>query len=59
LEKAEQIHIIESSFKSIIEVLPLREGLFFHNFRPEHASSYLGKTRQNFIEIKYKEKNDK
>lgn len=52
LEEAKEIHCMESSFKSLIEVLDVKGKCYFHNFRLG-ASSYLGKTRQNWIEIKY------
>jgi hypothetical protein len=52
LEEAKQIHSMESSFKSLIEVLEFKKDVWFHNFRPG-ASSFLGKTRQNWKEITY------
>lgn len=52
LEEAKQIHMMESSFKSIVEILPIRDHIYFHDFR-QGASSFLGKTRQNFIKVEY------
>lgn len=51
LENAEEIHIIESSFKSLVEVLDVKGKCYFHNIRTG-ASSLLGKTRQKWQEIK-------
>ncbi len=52
LENAEQIHLMESSFKSLVEILNMKKECFFHNFRKEAASSYLGNTKQKWKEIK-------
>ena len=52
LEKAKEIHLMESAFKSLVEVLDTTDKIFFHNFR-EGASSFLGNTRKTWNEVKY------
>ncbi len=52
LECAKQIHLMESSFKSLVEILDRPVDCYFHNFR-SGASSMLGRTRQAWKEIKY------
>lgn len=52
LEESKQIHSMESSFKSLIEVLEMKKECYFHNFRPG-ASSFLGKTFQDWKEVTY------
>jgi|2_EtaG_2_1085320.scaffolds.fasta_scaffold10460_2 hypothetical protein len=54
LEEADQIHCMESCFRSLVEVLDVRGDLYFHNFRKEAASGFLGNsTRQPWKEIKW------
>lgn len=53
LEKAKQIHCMESAFRSLVEVLDTTDELFFHNFR-DGASGYLGNsTLREWSEVKY------
>lgn len=53
LEEAEQIHLMESAFRSLVETLNINGDLYFHNFR-EGASGYLGNsTIKSWREIKY------
>jgi hypothetical protein len=53
LEKAKQIHCMESAFRSLVEVLDTTDELFFHNLR-KGASGYLGNsTSKEWIEVKY------
>jgi len=53
LEKAKQIHCMESAFRSLVEILDTTDELFFHNLR-EGASGYLGNsTTREWNEVKY------
>ena len=53
LEKAKQIHCMESAFRSLVEILDTTDELFFHNFR-KGASGYLGNsTLREWSEVKY------
>jgi hypothetical protein len=53
LENAEQVHCMESCFRSLVEVLDVPGDLYFHNFRSA-ASGFLGNsTRQAWKEIKW------
>lgn len=53
LENAEQIHCMESCFRSLVESLDINGDLYFHNFRAA-ASGFLGNsTRQPWKEIKW------
>jgi len=51
LENANQIHCMESCFRSLVETLDIKGQLYFHNFR-SGASGYLGNsTRKNWKEV--------
>ena len=53
LENADQIHCMESSFRSLVETLKPQGKLYFHNFRSA-ASGFLGNsTQQPWQEIKW------
>ena len=53
LEKAKQIHCMESAFRSLVETLDTTDEVFFHNFR-EGASAYLGNsTLKEWTEVEY------
>ena len=53
LENADQIHCMESSFRSLVETLNPQGKLYFHNFRSA-ASGFLGNsTQQPWQEIKW------
>jgi len=53
LEKAKQIHCMESSFRSIVEILDTTDELYFHSFRTE---AYVGNsTRREWKEVPYTE----
>ena len=49
LRKAKEIHVMESSYKSMVEHFPTEGKLFFHNLR-EHP---LGKTKKDWEIIEY------
>jgi hypothetical protein len=49
IEKAKEIHLMESSFKSMVEHYPTKGKLFFHDFR-EHP---LGKHEKDWTVIEY------
>ena len=52
LENAQQIHCMESCFRSLIETLDTTQELYFHNFRAG-ASGYLGSsTLKEWKEVK-------
>lgn len=49
IKEAKEIHLIESSFKSIVEHFPTEGDLFFHDF----GGHPLGKTKKNWEVIKH------
>ena len=52
LEEAEEIHCMESSFKTLIDVYCEQENLFFHDFRGHPLGS---KSNKSWKTIKYEE----
>ena len=49
LKEAKEIHVMESSFKSVIEHLPSCDKIYFHDFRGHP----LGKTKKNWEIVEY------
>ena len=49
IREAKEIHLIESSFKSIVEHFPTKGELFFHEF----GGHPLGKTKKNWKVVEY------
>jgi len=49
LKEAKEIHVMESSFKSVIEHLPSCDKIYFHDFRGHP----LGKTKKNWQIVNY------
>ena len=50
LEKAEEVHCMESSFKTLVDIYCNQEKLFFHDFRGHPLGS---KSNKNWKTIKY------